>query len=406
VLLSDGYDNGTPDAATAVAALPSDVTLYSCAMGPASDQALLEQLAVSTGGRFYYMPTIDDLFEIYNWIRGRVTGTGVIANETSAASHSRVGAFVDACAATATFTVAWPDTSVSFVGREPQKANEVAVRLRAPNGKLLAASNSTVRTVAGPGYAVFEVDQPAPGQWFVEVETRRAAPLPYTVGGFVTSDVETELVVQPSPALPGQPLTIGVSASEQGSPIEDLRATVCVHQPRWGRREVLDRHSRLIRKRVRSQKGDAVPDHLADLVTLTRLLQARDIDLAEHVERCFDLKAARSVGLGLALRRRLLLGDPAARTVGVRTVSPAPTVPVPVPPTNVIVRVTTPPSTTIMVAPGAVTSGVQPLTFTSTKLDGAYNIVATISGRSRTCGQFVRHEFASVRVGKPTDRIG
>jgi hypothetical protein len=411
VLLSDGYDNGTPDAATAVAALPSDVTLYSCAMGPASDQALLEQLATSAGGRFYYMPTIDDLFEIYNWIRGRVTGTGVIANETSAASRSRVGAFVDACAVTATFTAAWPDPTVTYTSRDPRTANEVSVRLRAPNGKLLAPTNSTVRTVVGSAYVVFEVDQPAPGQWFVEVETLRNAHLPYTVGGFVTSDVSTELTVQPSPALPGQPLTIGVGASEAGSPIGDLRATVCVRGPRWGRREVLDRHTRLLRRRIRSQKGDAVPSRFVDLVTMAKLLQAREIDLAEQVEQCFDLKSGRVERPDFALRRPLLLRGVPRLTGDVQTVGPVTadpftltTGPATTPTTGVIGRV--PPATTITVPAGTAAAGLVPHTFTNTKLDGTYNVIATIQGRSRTCGEFVRHEFVSVRVGKPTDEVG
>src|SRR5690606_21086954 len=89
VLLSDGYDNkgcdpgnaAKPSALDAAAALPASLPIYSCAMGPASDQVLLAQLAENTDGRYYFMPTIDDLFEIYNYIRGQVTGDGVIVNE-------------------------------------------------------------------------------------------------------------------------------------------------------------------------------------------------------------------------------------------------------------------------------------------------------------------------------------
>ena len=420
VLFSDGYDNGSPAAAAAVAALPSDVTLHTCAMGPASDQALLEQLTATTGGRYYYMPTIDDLFEIYNWIRGRVSGTGVIANETSAASASRVGAFVDACAVNAMFTVAWPDTSVTYTQRPLQSTSEISIRLRAPSGKLLAGSNSTVRTVASAGYVVFEVDQPAAGQWFVEVETKRNAHLPYTVGAFVTSDVTTELIVHPSPALPGQPLTIGVAASAHGQPVGDVRATVCVRGPRRGRHEVVDDFAHLIRRRMRVQARDAVPAGLIDLASLTQLLAARDIDLAEHVEQCFDLKSVRT--LGAHPLHRLLNHDPLVSirpetVTGVSTVEgvvgrsphgvlvgpPARGAVVIPPPVGGGVIV--PPTAPVPVAI-ATQSVVQPLTFSATKQDGSYNIVATVSGRSRACGPFVRHEFASIRVARPADRIG
>ena len=111
-----------PWAVDAAAALPADLPIYSCAMGPASDQTLLAQLADDTDGRYYFMPTIDDLFEIYNYIRGQVTGDGVIVNESSTASVSQVSGWVDGCAESVLFTVAWHDTSLRYVPRDPKGA--------------------------------------------------------------------------------------------------------------------------------------------------------------------------------------------------------------------------------------------------------------------------------------------
>jgi hypothetical protein len=56
--LSDGYDNkgcdqgnpAKPSTLDAAAALPAGLPIYTCAMGSASDQATLEQLAVLTDG--------------------------------------------------------------------------------------------------------------------------------------------------------------------------------------------------------------------------------------------------------------------------------------------------------------------------------------------------------------------
>ena len=42
--------------------------------------ALLEQLASMTGGRYYFMPTIDDLFEIHNYISATLTGNSLVAD--------------------------------------------------------------------------------------------------------------------------------------------------------------------------------------------------------------------------------------------------------------------------------------------------------------------------------------
>ena len=91
-LFSDGYDNGTPSALTAVEGLPSGLPIYTCAMGPLSDQGLMEQIATATGGRYYFMPTIDDLFEIHNYISGSLTGDSLVANDSAMASSSRVEA--------------------------------------------------------------------------------------------------------------------------------------------------------------------------------------------------------------------------------------------------------------------------------------------------------------------------
>ncbi len=145
VLLSDGYDNkgcdqgnpAKPSAIDAAAMLPNDLPIYSCAMGQTSDQVFLEQLAADTDGLYYYMPTIDDLFEIYNYIRGQVSSDSIIVNDTNSASRSRVSGYVDGCARKVTFSVAWFDPSINYVPHDPRKLNEINIRLRDPNGRLL-----------------------------------------------------------------------------------------------------------------------------------------------------------------------------------------------------------------------------------------------------------------------------
>ena len=86
------------------------------------------------------MPTIDDLFEIYNYIRGQVTGDGVIVNESSMASTSTVTGWVDGCADSLLFTVAWHDRGMRYVAREAKGSDEICVRLRTPGGRWLSHS--------------------------------------------------------------------------------------------------------------------------------------------------------------------------------------------------------------------------------------------------------------------------
>ncbi len=190
VLLSDGYDNGSPSALAAAAALPAGLPVYSCAMGPLSDQVLLEQLASTTGGRYYYMPTIDDLFEIHNYISATLTGTSLVANESAQASSSHVDAWVDNSCSEATFTVTWADTTLKFRADQARKHDELCVRLRLPNGKLLPANASCVQRVVGDGNVLLRVDEPAAGRWRIEVSTAREAHTRYTAAAYVDSPLK------------------------------------------------------------------------------------------------------------------------------------------------------------------------------------------------------------------------
>lgn len=385
VLLTDGYDNGSPDAATAAAALDPDIAMYACAMGPASDQVLLEALATATGGRYYFMPTIDDLFEIYNWIRGQVTGTGVIANESSAASKSSVSAFVDGCARRATFGVAWTDQNVAYTPRGIGRANQVSVRLRAPNGKLLSPLSSLVRVVPGKGYVVFDVDQPASGMWTVEVETKRAGHLPYTVGGFVESDIVVDLEVRGrAVTLPGRPFEIGISASGGGVTNDDLRARVCVSPPRIGRNDAIGEFGSKIRRRTRTLRGDQIPTGLVDAYNIVKLLDDKDGGLDQGDDVCFDLAPKRPDPTGgpfIPFDRF----DRLDRLPGLRGGR-----------FDEILDRLQPsfPEVGPRAAPLQMSYG-------KTEVEGNYNVRATVSGVSRECGRFVRHEFATVLVGKP-----
>lgn len=190
VLLSDGYDNGSPTALAAAAALPAGLPVYACAMGPLSDQVLLEQIASTTNGRYYFMPTIDDLFEIHNYISATLTGTSLVANESAQASSSHVDAWVDASCAEVCFTVTWADPTLQFRVDEARKRGDLCVRLRLPNGKLLPANASCVQRVVGNGNVLMRVEEPAAGRWRIEVSTARDSHTRYTAAAYVDSPLK------------------------------------------------------------------------------------------------------------------------------------------------------------------------------------------------------------------------
>jgi hypothetical protein len=293
VLLSDGYDNkgcdegnpAKPSALDAAAALPANLPIYSCAMGPASDQALLAQLADDTDGRYYFMPTIDDLFEIYNYVRGQVTGDGVIVNESSMASVSQVSGWVDGCAESVLFTVAWHDKALKYVPRDPKGPGEVAVRLRSPGGRWLPRSASEFLRNAGDGYVSFTIQDPQPGLWTVEVATDRQRHTAYTVGGFVRSPLQLRLEA-PSLVRAGDAIGVKASVGDHRGSIDGFKVRATVAAPVASSATLIDKYlAKLSRMKLpRDFLVDGKPDksraHLAQLALLRdKLVAGGDEDI-------------------------------------------------------------------------------------------------------------------------------
>lgn len=291
VLMSDGFDNGTPDARTVAGGLPAGVDVHTCAMGPLSDQELLEDLADATGGRYLFMPTIDDLFLLLNVVREQVTGTGLIVNEQHVASASRVGALVERSASRVTFLVNWADSGLGWVPRPPQGPQEISVRLRAPNGKLLIADEPTVRRRRGAGYVAFAIDDPLPGQWFVEVATARPDHTLYTVGGFVRSPIRIDVAIDPPGPVRRSPVEVRVDVWDGTRGVVDLTGRACVSAPRLSIRQPPPELAALLRgiRPVRTTGGDRIPDDLGELWALERRLAKQGRPLVDRRTVCRPL---------------------------------------------------------------------------------------------------------------------
>lgn len=369
LLLSDGYDNkgcdelnpNKPSALDAVAQLPAKMPIYTCAMGPDSDQVLLAKIAADTKGLYYYMPAIDELFEIYNYIRGQVTGTGIIANESAMASSSRVGAFVDAGATAVSFTVAWADPGLRVVDGDPQQPTDVSVRLRTPNGDLLHSACSYVKRVIGDGYVVFQMEEPLPGQWYVEVSAQRedvdderGGHLRYTVGGFVTSPLRLLTFVGARRVAAGKPIKIGVTVLDDNRVVNTFRADAAITKLTMGIRELLATH----KTRLDSMTSPPLQNRDAPPTAIARLLSLRDALLKEGKPDLFVHSVVR-IPLRHGSRAEL-----SGLRLGSRSAA-----------ANALVG-----------------------QLATTTQAGSYNVVVTASGLSPASGRFVRKDLVSVLV--------
>ncbi len=276
VLLSDGYDNqgndaSNPDAVTAAAAM-GGTPVYTCAMGPASDTALLEQIADVTGGRYYFAPDAADLFEIYNFIRGRLSSTGVVVNEAASASSAAVAVPVDDGCASLAVTVGWADLELIAVNHAPQKPGEVDVRLRDPAGRLLPRHASHVLRRNGPGYVSFDLPTPASGSWTVLVETGPSTHVRFTVGGFVDSRRRLDLDA-PSRIKAGAPWNLSARLTDHGLPVANARISAQVSVPQVGFPELEHKYAaRLASLGPQSGADDGIPERIARLQLLREAL--------------------------------------------------------------------------------------------------------------------------------------
>jgi hypothetical protein len=392
VLLSDGYDNkgcdstnpALPSALDAAGGLPANMPIYSCAMGPASDQGLLEQIAEISGGRYYFMPTIDDLFEIYNYIRGQVTGDAIVVNESAMASSSRVAAFVDSLASEATFTVAWADIKRRFVAGDPKKANEVSIRLRDPRGRLLHPSDSYVRRIVGSGYVVFKLQDPMPGRWYVEVSTVNETHLRYTVGGFVRSPLRLAVSLRPARVLATLPFNIGAQVFDGKLPIFGFKGDTQVVRPNLSIPGLLAKYKNQL-KDINPGKpagADTLPLDIAKLIVLrNRLLQQQKPDLFAHSTSNVSL---RNATIGDLQRLRFgHLATPSVLPVGPEGLMRA------------IVTAGTPAGPVLTAAPSGLLVG----QFRDTRQQGSYNVAVTVNGTSPISKtRFVRKDLVSVLV--------
>lgn len=281
VLLSDGEHNGgcrRTDATRnrvddAVGSLPDGVRVYSCALGPLSSGLSLAEMADRSTGRFFAAPTADDLGVVLGFIRAAITRDGVIASESSFASSSRVGAFVEEAATRACFTCAWDDSSLRFAPVAPSSSDDISVRLRHPSGRLVHPDASFVRRVVARGHVVFDVADPAPGRWYIEVATARGSHARYTAAGFASSPLVVDVRTPRARLVPGAPLDILVTARLDGSPVEALRARATVTSPRTSAPALRRRFAReldALKRSLPAGESDVDPSAAA-LLELDRL---------------------------------------------------------------------------------------------------------------------------------------
>ncbi|AUG02368.1 hypothetical protein CXQ81_17720 [Pseudomonas sp. 09C 129] len=233
VLLTDGFQNAGP---SPLDMLP-DYPVMTCAMGPQSDQDLLKQIAQHTNGEFFYAPRAADMMKVYHQIRSKTASAALLANQLvdiPTNDYRLIPATVSQRPGGAQISAVWSNAEVTYTRGSPS-GNQLSVTLVDPSG----STSPLNPTIIGDGFVIYNVDNPAPGEWQVQLEFAGAGQTINCTGGALqypssTRNAIAELKLNVDIARThnvGRPLELKLNLNEGGEPLTNVRAHASVIRP-------------------------------------------------------------------------------------------------------------------------------------------------------------------------------
>ena len=223
VLLSDGYENGGSDA---YKVLPEKYPVYTCAMGPNSDTALLSSIADKTKGKYYFAPHPSEMLSVYLDILGQYDAIDVAYTESRYIEPQRAEYwFLPPYAESMTVCVFWDDPSLKYTDSYNPGPDEFSIY----------GFRQAPAPIVGEGYAIYQIDTFMP---VLELEMINGSnkTVKATLAVLVNNDKSSapiELSVNASTSYsegasesPGY----NVSVTQNGKRIEDLEICASVTQ--------------------------------------------------------------------------------------------------------------------------------------------------------------------------------
>ncbi len=164
VLLSDGYENTPPYVSSVLPSIVSTKTkAFTIALGPNSDQALLQDIASQTGGQYYLAPSEEELAGIYSSLSGQVAGLETLFSETGTVQQGAIDeqtVNIDPSVEEAIFSISWSGSG-----------NDLDLALEDPNGNIIDSTTSdpNITFTSGSNSESFTVSNPASGTWIMRI---------------------------------------------------------------------------------------------------------------------------------------------------------------------------------------------------------------------------------------------
>ena len=236
VLLSDGMENTAPMVADVLPAIIQTKTvIHTIGLGSFADEPLLQNIALQTGGTYNFVPSGQgqDLSGVYNTIAGAVSGQQTLislAGVVQAGATDTKSVVIDSTLEQATFSISWSDN-----------ANTLDLTLEDPQGNVIDPADPNVSFVSGPNYQYYQVTFPTltPGTWLMKItngafvqaglaaDAIEASEEPYVAQVRGQSDLEANVYIDETTFLPGDPIKISITLSDE-APIKGAQVLAVV----------------------------------------------------------------------------------------------------------------------------------------------------------------------------------
>jgi len=276
IMLSDGEYNTGGDP---LVGLPTDIPIYTIALGQSAGIQTLQTIASRTSGKYYYSPDAFELAAIYNQIANDAHVAQVSLNKRQQLPSYQFSSFplqVAANTSHISLAVNWLNSAINYTPGTPG-VNQMTVMLRDPNNQKV----DPPPTFSGGEFVTFHLHDPAPGQWTVGCWCGNVPNNLFqgTMGGFEpTSTTALAFNAPQSSYGKGDPIVLGARLETNGRALSHLHVQAHTDSPSFSTAEILQRHAKRLKAITLDAKlrDDSVDEIRAKLTTLHRELLGRE----------------------------------------------------------------------------------------------------------------------------------
>ena len=232
LLLSDGWDNYEPFAINVVPNIPASIDVYTIALGPNSDQALLQWIANQTGGTYHYAPTPAVLQQIYDTINGSLR---------EYQNYLYVSDIIEPAE-----SIGFPvniDVTAGFIYFKVASDEEYSAQLSSldlilinPNGEQIDATNVIDEgfgdLTSGFSYRTYRIDNPEAGTWqMIMSNYSYDQNLVFDLSVWGSTAIKMQQIIATEGNIINEPLALVVELTNDSIPISNCQVWATITLP-------------------------------------------------------------------------------------------------------------------------------------------------------------------------------